>query len=60
MSQMEEPSWDRKPSGWRSVPSARLLPGEAEGELSSDALLRWMAILGEKNSSSRDEASGRN
>lgn len=59
MSQTEEPSRDRKPSGWRSIPSARLLPGEAEGELSSDALLRGMAILGEENRGPRDEASGR-
>jgi hypothetical protein len=53
---MEEPSWARKPSGWRSVSSAKLLPRAAEGELSSDALLRQIAVLGEENCSQREEA----
>lgn len=42
---MEGPSWDRKASGWRNVPPAKLLPGDAGGELPSDALFRRVAVL---------------
>lgn len=58
MNQMDGPSGDRKASGW-SIPSAKLLPRDAE-ELSSDALFRGMAILGEKISILKDEARGGN
>lgn len=60
MSQMDGPSRDRKASGRRSIPSAKLLSRDAEGELSSDALFRGMAILGEKISILKDEARGGN
>lgn len=54
MSQTEEPSQAGKPSGWRHGPSAKLLLGDIEGELSSDAPFQW-TVPGEIHS--RSEAS---